>query len=187
MINITWPIPFFHPGSHNYKAPCSTTASSESKSINGPSKHDYMGSRSPSSLRRGDSSSMKLRANLDHTVAMHCVDDFKWRCPGREIFNFEQLDNCRKLCDESTSTKMEISATIRWRATVCMKLVIIGLTLRVCYQVTVKILPSFLNIYLKEEILILSKGKSQAVLARRSCSCLTGGALESLRLIRAKC
>jgi hypothetical protein len=58
---------------------------------------------------------------------------------------------------------MEISATIRWKATVCMKVVIIGLPLRVCYQITGQLLPSSSNMDRKEETLILSKGKSQAV------------------------
>jgi hypothetical protein len=65
---------------------------------------------------------------------------------------------------------MEISATIGWKATVCMKVVIIGLPWRICYQDTGQLLPSFPNMYRKEEILILSKGKSQAVFAERSCS-----------------
>jgi hypothetical protein len=68
-----------------------------------------------------------------------------------------------------------------------MKVVIIGLPLRVCYQITGQLLPSSSNMDRKEETLILSKGKSQAVFAKRlwKSSCLTGGALE--RLIRAKC
>jgi hypothetical protein len=63
---------------------------------------------------------------------------------------------------------MEITATIRWKATVCMKVVIIRLPLRVCYQDTGQLLPSSPNMYRKEEVHILSKGKSQAVFAKWS-------------------